>query len=76
VQLVMLRTARGSPDGAQVLTYEADREYEVPDSLARVFLAEGWARRADEEAAVAEPPAVEPPVAEPDEAVKPKRRRG
>jgi hypothetical protein len=63
----MLRTARGSPDGAQVLTYEADREYEVPDSLARVFLAEGWARRADE-APVAEPPE--------GETVKPKRRRG
>jgi len=68
MRLVMLRTVRGSPDGAQVLTYEADREYEVPDSLTRVFLAEGWARRADEEVAVAEPPEAE--------TVKPKRRRG
>lgn len=37
-------TQQGSTDGMQVNTYEAGRVYDLPLSLAEVFLSEGWAR--------------------------------
>lgn len=39
----MLRAANGSPDGMHVLRYEAGEVYDLPASLAEVFLREGWA---------------------------------
>lgn len=43
MRIKMLTTQRGSPDGVQVNTYEADETYEVPDGLGGVFVREGWA---------------------------------
>jgi hypothetical protein len=39
----MLKTMRGSPDGIQVFEYQAGQKYDLPDDLAGVFLREGWA---------------------------------
>jgi len=39
----MLQTTRGSPDGIQVFEYRAGEKYDLPDDLAGVFLREGWA---------------------------------
>ena len=39
----MLKTMRGSPDGIQVFEYRAGQKYDLPDDLAGVFLREGWA---------------------------------
>lgn len=39
----MIQTRFGSPDGIQVFQYQAGQVYTVPDSLADVFLAQGWA---------------------------------
>jgi hypothetical protein len=39
----MLKTMRGSPDGIQVFEYRAGQKYDLPDDLAQVFLREGWA---------------------------------
>ncbi len=41
----MLSTRLGSADGIATRRYLADETYEVPPSLARVFLGEGWAER-------------------------------
>lgn len=39
----MLQNHTGSPDGIQVLDYQAGQKYDLPESLAGVFLREGWA---------------------------------
>ena len=39
----MIQTRYGSPDGIQVLQYQAGQVYSVPDDLANVFLSQGWA---------------------------------
>ncbi len=39
----MIQTRYGSPDGIQVLQYQAGQIYSVPDDLANVFLSQGWA---------------------------------
>lgn len=39
----MNQTAFGSPDGIQVFQYQAGQIYTIPDDLAKVFLAQGWA---------------------------------
>jgi len=39
----MIQTKYGSPDGIQVLQYQAGQVYLVPDELANVFLSQGWA---------------------------------
>ncbi len=41
----MLSTRLGSADGIATRRYLAGETYEVPPSLARVFLGEGWAER-------------------------------
>lgn len=40
----MISTRKGSPDGIQVNTYEMGKVYDLPSSLANVFLNEGWAK--------------------------------
>jgi hypothetical protein len=40
----MTKTMQGSPDGIQVNTYETGKVYDLPSSLAEVFLREGWAQ--------------------------------
>ncbi|MCH8209415.1 MAG: hypothetical protein IIA62_10255 [Nitrospinae bacterium] len=44
MKLKMLETRSGSPDGVSTVLYEKDREYELPDDLACVFIKETWAR--------------------------------
>lgn len=44
MKLKMLETRSGSPDGVSTVLYEKDREYELPDDLACVFIKEKWAR--------------------------------
>lgn len=39
----MIQTKHGSPDGIQVFQYQAGQVYTIPDELANVFLAQGWA---------------------------------
>ena len=36
---------KGSPDGVQVLEYQAGEVYDLPPSLASVFLREKWAEQ-------------------------------
>lgn len=44
MKLKMLETRSGSPDGVSTVLYEKNREYELPDDLACVFIKEKWAR--------------------------------
>ncbi len=46
MKIKMLETRSGSPDGVSTVLYEKDREYELPDDLACVFIKEKWARTA------------------------------
>lgn len=39
----MLETRRGSPCGFQVKLFEEGKEYDVADTLARSFIAKGYA---------------------------------
>jgi hypothetical protein len=41
VKIQMLKTAKGSPDGRKVMLFEGGKEYDMPESLALVFAAEG-----------------------------------
>jgi len=41
----MLKESQGSPDGIQVKTYKVGEIYDLPESLASVFLKLGWAER-------------------------------
>jgi len=41
----MLQTMKGSPDGIQVKEYQAGEVYDLPPSLASVFLREKWAKQ-------------------------------
>lgn len=43
----MLSSRQGSPDGRRVQWYIEGRTYEVTESLAAIFLKEGWAQDAD-----------------------------
>ena len=43
MKIKMLTTHKGSPDGIKIFTYEAGKTYELPASLASIFLREGWA---------------------------------
>ena len=40
---MMLQSRRGSEDGFSVKMYEEGKEYDVADTLARRFIAQGWA---------------------------------
>jgi hypothetical protein len=39
----MLTTKLGSPNGLEVREYEAGQKYDMPESLAEIFLSQGWA---------------------------------
>jgi hypothetical protein len=41
----MIVSKMGSVDGLNTALYEAGRKYDVPESLASVFLREGWAEQ-------------------------------
>ncbi len=47
MKIKMLETRMGSPDGVSVLSYSEGEQYELPDGLAQVFIAEGWAKAVD-----------------------------
>ena len=49
VKVRMLHTQRGSPDGVHVHVYEQGQTYELPSSLAGVFIVEQWAEAVMEE---------------------------
>ena len=49
MQIRMLRTQRGSPDGLEVRLYEAGRKYDVPAELAAVFIGQGSAEEDKED---------------------------
>ena len=44
MEIRMLETKSGSPDGLTVQNYSAGRVYDVPEALATVFIAMGVAR--------------------------------
>lgn len=46
----MLSTRRGSPDGIEIREYEAGRKYDLSPSLAGIFLGAGWAEEDKESA--------------------------
>jgi len=43
MKIRMLITKKGSPDGIQVIEYQAGQKYDLPQELADVLLREGWA---------------------------------
>ncbi len=47
MRILVLRTTRAAPDGVTVTTYEGGTEAELPEELAKVFIAEGWGRLPD-----------------------------
>ena len=47
MKIKMLETRMGSPDGVSVLSYIEADQYDLPDGLAQVFIAEGWAKMVD-----------------------------
>lgn len=65
MRIRMLTTQRGAADGFTLATYEAGREYELPDTprgkdLIQAFLRERWAELADVPPATA--PSAPPPT--------------
>jgi len=49
VKVRMLHTQRGSPDGVHVHVYEQGQTYDLPASLAGVFMGLQWAEAVTEE---------------------------
>ena len=45
MKVEMKSTQSGSPDGLTVVQYKKKAVVEMPESLAKVFLHEGWARK-------------------------------
>lgn len=43
MKIRMIVTTKGSPDGIQVNEYQAGGKYDLPESLAKVFLDNNWA---------------------------------
>jgi len=43
MKLKMIRTSYGSPDGVQVEEYKKGETYDMRETLAVIFLKEGWA---------------------------------
>lgn len=41
----MLTTRTGSPDGRTVCSYARGEQYDLPESLGKVFVKEGWAKK-------------------------------
>ena len=50
----MKQTTKGSPDGKNVLEYVKDREYQMPDGLAKTFIGMGVATEVTHKAKEAE----------------------
>lgn len=48
--IIMLQTKEGSTDGTVVNRYKKGQTYDVADSLAEVFVKEGWAKQVKEKA--------------------------
>ena len=67
MKVKMLVSHSGSPDGIQVFLYESGKEYDLPDRLAAIFLAEGWAENAIEH---------EPTPQYETKIIKPSRKKG
>ena len=44
MRILVTRTTRAAPDGVTVTTYAAGEHYELPEELAKAFIAEGWGR--------------------------------
>ena len=55
----MKQTTKGSPDGKNVLEYVKDREYQMPDGLAKTFIGMGVATEITHKAKEAENKKVE-----------------
>ena len=47
MRIKMKRTSYGSPDGVQVEEYKKGETYNVRETLAAIFLKEGWAVKVD-----------------------------
>ncbi len=47
MRILVTKTTRAAPDGVTVRRYRAGETAEMPEDLARVFIAEGWGREAD-----------------------------
>ncbi len=47
MRILVTKTTRAAPDGVTVRSYRAGETAEMPEDLARVFIAEGWGRDAD-----------------------------
>jgi hypothetical protein len=45
LKIKMLTTQSGSPDGRTVCSYIKDEQYDLPESLGKVFVKEGWAKK-------------------------------
>lgn len=45
----MTETQKGSPNGREVHTYQKGEVYEIEESLAEVFLKNGWAQNFDKQ---------------------------
>jgi hypothetical protein len=45
VNIKMLATRTGSPDGVTIRSYTKWEQYELPNDLANVFVNEGWGKR-------------------------------
>ncbi len=56
MEIRMLRTLKGSPDGFEVREYEAGRKYDVPEGLAENFLGQGAAEEDKELVLETKPP--------------------
>ena len=48
IKVRMIQTKKGSPDGIRVIEYQKGEIYDLPASLAEVFLREGWAKKIQE----------------------------
>ena len=78
MRLKMLRDDRGSPNGIAVEDYKAGEEYEIPYSLARVFIHLGSAieitvAESEEKAIASAPENASAPVKEIEKKVKKRR---
>ena len=48
MKVKMNRTCCGSPDGMQVNEYKKGQAYDVPETMATIFLKERWAVKVDQ----------------------------
>jgi hypothetical protein len=72
----MIQTRFGSPDGIQVFQYRAGQVYSIPDDLANIFLAQGWAEEDKTLDGISETKQIESTAAEQKPERKSKARKG